>query len=113
MNLATSNPLKRINIINKETGGLMRTTRAQAVELVNAGTHHTTSKNKLKSFLNKLKKSYANEYYFKSHKIDLNNKSQANLLRRDDGRIYAEVKEHMSPDKKYAGMHLRIVRFED
>ena len=69
--IALKRPNKRVNIISiglmddegkvlQEPGILMRTTRSYAAKLIAAGTHTYTTKNKLKSFLNKDMKLYKN-----------------------------------------------------
>lgn len=69
--IEVKNPNKRVNIISKQIidehgtelqkgGILMRTTRSFAAKCIAAGTHTTTSKSKLKSFLNKSGKLFKN-----------------------------------------------------
>jgi len=55
---------KRVNIVDITTGVLMRTPRSYAKRLVEAGTHHYTSKGRLKKFLNREAKLHRNAKYF-------------------------------------------------
>ena len=71
------NPNKRINVISKEIKDeqgnvtqegsiIMRTTRSYAAQLVANNTHTTTSKSKLRSFLNKNRKMINNSRTFQT-----------------------------------------------
>ena len=80
---------KKVNIIDKSTGNMMRTPRSLAEQLVAAGTHHYTSKSKLKSFLNQQGKLYRNAELLKN--VDFSKKQDKNFISEENGKVYGYV----------------------
>lgn len=97
------NPNKRVNVISVvpiqgengviPPGILMRTTRSYAAKLIEAGTHKTTSKGKLRSFLNKNFKLMRNAEVI--NKLDLKDKKAGHQVWTDEynGKTYVAIKK--------------------
>ena len=83
---------KRITLINKKESTIMRTTRVHADELLATGDYATTTKGKLKSFLNKERKMHRNKRSVQKYKArDGKNKNPIFLQDPDNGKTFVNI----------------------
>ncbi len=107
------NQEKRINVFNKESGMLMRTTVSTALGFADQGFTHT-SKSKLKSFLNKQRKLSNNTITLKNLGIDIEKPTpKEKYFKMPSGKIHISIntrKDGNNIIRTYFPRHL-VVRF--
>lgn len=92
---------KRINIFNKETGMLMRTTVSVA-KMLEAKGYKPTSKSKLKCFLNRERKMHKNGTILEKLGIDINKPDSKNrYFKMPSGKIHVIIKGRQNLLVKY------------
>jgi len=103
------NQEKRINVFNKETGMLMRTTVSTAESFKDQGFTHT-SKSKLKSFLNRQRRLSNNTVTLRKAGVDINapvKNKKVTYYQMPGGNIHVALKY----DNRYFPQHY-VVRFK-
>lgn len=76
--------LKKVCLVDKNTGTLMRTVRSLAIRLVAAGTHTYTTKSKLKKFINRDRKVAKTFAALKAAGIDLKGDKKGSTIHREE-----------------------------